>query len=419
MVSKSQKKLRKGFYIQEAKAGRKIKVRGSGPRAKRQRKRIAEATRNIKVTPKKKKNIRQPTIDLTKKKTKKKGFIRENIINPIKRGMPKSIGGESDASLLGDVAFVATGGMSGFGAGAGGLSKAGEIKAGEKTAGSITKMKSAHEINKLTGSMMPRGTIQTQKGFLSGIKSSSGVEKLFKTADKIERSKTGAVKNFASNSKTTKLAETKLNKVFSKNTLALLGGWASAVFLGQWGQAEAGEPLSIVMRDAMKQAEETGDWSIYEEAKNARDEITNMETWEKIAMWSPFAPFIGIPNKMKGVKEGGIILDKIAEDKKIQQETGETESQKWERIRKKEEDLKKSSIDYYNEERKKMVEWELEAKEKARKKEAEYWRKERIKQYELEKKENKAMADFWEAYRKEVQKQKNDLRPSNLNFGLL
>ena len=222
-----------------------------------------------------------------------------------------------------------------------------------------------------------------------------------------------------SNVKTIAQTKSLLEKFFSAKSLAILGGAAGAMFLGQWGQAEAGEPISIAMRDALKQAENTGDWAVYDEAKAARDELTNLDLWKKIALWTPIAPLIGIQNKIKGVIAGGIVLDRIAENNKIAQEAGESEDDKWARIREQEKEDDKANVDYYNEQRKLMVEWEREATKDARNADAAFWRKEKEKQMKLEEEDRKAIADFWIAYRKETLKIANDNRPSNLNFGLL
>lgn len=229
----------------------------------------------------------------------------------------------------------------------------------------------------------------------------------------------GAIGAIAINSKTAGLVGKILGKFFSKKTLAFLGASASAIFLGQWGQAEAGEPISITMRDALRQAQETGDWTIYNEAMNARNEITDLATWEKILLWTPAAPFIGITNKIKGAITGGVIMDKVAEKEKVRQETNQTNEDYWESTRKEKAEQEKQNIDYYNEERKKITEWEIEAKKAHRDEDAKFWAKEKEKQRKKEAEDREAIADFWLNYKKEVQKLYEDSRPSNLNFGLL
>lgn len=221
------------------------------------------------------------------------------------------------------------------------------------------------------------------------------------------------------NLKSFQLSKGILSKVFSAKTMAILGGAAGTMFLGVWGQAEAGEPLSIVMRDVMQEAERTGDWTLYNEAAEARDEIVNLETWEKIVLWSPASPLIGITNKIKGAIKAAAVQNRLAKDLQIQQETGESEDDKWARIREDEVKAEKDNIDYYNNERKKMVQWEQEANKNQRNEDATFWRKERENQSALETADREATAKFWLEYRKEAQKLSDNNRPSNLNFGLL
>lgn len=224
----------------------------------------------------------------------------------------------------------------------------------------------------------------------------------------------------ALNSQTVKQTQSILSKVFSKRTLQMLGVWAGAVYLGKWGQAESTEPLSITMtKYLVPNAVETGNWSLVEEAQDARNELLDLEWWEEVALWSPISPLIGIPRKIEGAIAASKVQDKAIADIRQQQETGETNDERWERVRQEQAAQEKANIDYYNQERKKMLEWEREAAKQQRSEDAAFWRKEREKQRKKEEEDRKAIADFWLAYRKEMQKLADDSRPSNLNFGLL
>ena len=219
----------------------------------------------------------------------------------------------------------------------------------------------------------------------------------------------------AANAKNTVLVSGIMAKAgVSSKAIALFGGWAGAVFLGKWGQAESGEPLAIIMRDVLKQAEKTGDWSLYDEAKAARDEIINLELWEKIALWSPLAPLIGITNKIKGVLAGAKVMDKLAADK--QNFSGESDDDKWERIRQEKVDSEKGLIEFYNDERKKMVEWEREARQDQRDDDASFWRKERAAQDKKEEESTKRNGEFWVEYRKEAIKMEEEAAERSADF---
>lgn len=153
------------------------------------------------------------------------------------------------------------------------------------------------------------------------------------------------------NTKTVHTAKSLLAKAFSTKALVVLGGLATTTFFGMWGQAEAGEPLSISMRNALDQAEQTGDWSVYEEAKQARLEITNLPTWQKILLWTPASVFVGIPNKLRGIIEGGRVLDKVAELEQKRQAEGTDEKSYYANIRKEQHEMELAEIDYFNEQR--------------------------------------------------------------------
>jgi len=111
------------------------------------------------------------------------------------------------------------------------------------------------------------------------------------------------------NTKTAKLVTNILQGKFSKKALIIAGGWASAIFLGKWAQAESSEPLTIQINKMEKYATDTGDWSTIEEAQKARDEILDLHWWQKVALWSPISPFIGIPKKVKGAIQAAKIND--------------------------------------------------------------------------------------------------------------
>ena len=275
------------------------------------------------------------------------------------------------------------------------------------------------EIIKLTLPIGPTATSSLLKTGAAKATNFGSLETFLLGAGKVG-TKTGAVAPNAKNAAQT-------IKIFGKNfkpkTLIAAGGSIAAatgtMFLGQWAQAESPEPISIVMRDVLREAEATGNWELYNEGKEARDDITNLSTWQKILQWTPASVLIGIPNKIKGAIEGGIIMDKLAADKQHQQETGESDDDKWARIREEQAEQERVNIDYYNSERKKMIKWEAEARTQNRKEEAAFWAAERKKQSQKEKEDAEAIAKFWLAYRKENQKLSESTRPSNLNFGLL
>ncbi len=223
----------------------------------------------------------------------------------------------------------------------------------------------------------------------------------------------------AVNAKNIGLATNVLKKVLSKPAMLFYGSWASSVLIGLWATAEAPESIAFpeqkfLITDAVR----TGDWSLVDEAEVAKYEVLTLSTWEKILRLSPLS-FLLINKKIQGALAGAKITSKIIDDKKKQQEEGTTEEDYWSERRKEQAEDDKAAIDYYNEQRELMIEWEREAKKDARNEDAAFWRKEKVKQRKLEAEDRKAIADFWLEYKKETIKMASDNRPSNLNFGLL
>lgn len=240
--------------------------------------------------------------------------------------------------------------------------------------------------------------------------------------------------NIKINAKTVILAGQAVKKGLSARTLLAVGGTiaaaASTMFLGLWAQAEAPEPLSIAMRDVLREAQTTGNWTLYEEAAAARNEILELDGWEKIGIYSPLSPVIGIPNKIKGAVESAQVMDKLASDMKIKEQTGEDEITYWERVNAEKAQQEIEIIDYYNEQRKLLVQWENEEKAKAnaeerqknrdqRNDDANFWRLQREAMYKLEEEERERIAKFWMEYKKQALKLQAESRGSSLSFGLL
>ena len=101
------------------------------------------------------------------------------------------------------------------------------------------------------------------------------------------------------------------------------------------------------------------------------------------------------------------------------QQLGETNQQYWERVNQQKIQQEQQLIDYYNEQRRQLLEWEREAAEQARNEDAAFWAQYAEEQRKKEEEDRKAQAEFWIAYRKKIIKLNESSRPSNLNFGLL
>lgn len=233
------------------------------------------------------------------------------------------------------------------------------------------------------------------------------------------------------NTATGKIVMGALGKVFSIKALVYGGAWASAVFLGKWGQAEAPEPLNIVLNKyTIPDAIRTGDWSLVEEQQASRDELLDLEKWEEILLWSPFSPFVGIPNKIEGSIKGAVAQDQVIDDKRRQQEEGLTDEDMYRQSREERAANEQAITDYNNEQRliteqaiQDLRREESIASDARRltqvRKEIKLWEARDARAREQEEKDRIALADFWLEYHKQLQTINDNNRPSNLNFGLL
>lgn len=226
---------------------------------------------------------------------------------------------------------------------------------------------------------------------------------------------------FVVNTKKAAVTATWLTKLttYAKNPAVVVGGLMAAVgsypFAG-FIKEEALQTLGFATRTAT----ESGDIEGATAALEAQREVLDPGLWDSIMAKIPYA---NVLNNLKTFYEAArlkVNIDaKLIEDMKIQTETGETNDQKWARLRQEEADQDKAMVDYYNEQRKQQLQWEEEAADRDMKEDAAFWAAEREKQMQKEKEDREAIAAFWNAYRKEQQKIAEDNRPSNLNFGLI
>lgn len=219
--------------------------------------------------------------------------------------------------------------------------------------------------------------------------------------------------------------------------LSAIGAMIGTYPWAEWALGEAKEGMIFNTGKAMA----TGDPEVIAEFQRVANEIFDITLWENIQRLIPGVNIaFSFGQKAKALMAQRAVNDRILQDEVIQIQTGETDDDKWKRIREEEAAQDKAAVDYYNTERKKMVQWEIEAKAaaqtarqftttgetfdraaaiKARNEDAAFWAAQAARQRELEAEDRKAIADFWIEYRKTAQKIADNSRPSNLNFGLL
>ena len=216
-----------------------------------------------------------------------------------------------------------------------------------------------------------------------------------------------------------------LGAVIVKEILQLtLGGKNFGEFLGV---EEASQTIGIATRDALIR----GNLDAYEEGAAVRDEVlAEDDFWEGLIS---YIPYLNVGRKLETYRKTGIsaasIHDQIAEDMRLELE-GETEDQKFARIRQLEIDQQKTIADNWAITQRATADYEaalIAAGQKANRKEekkayreaADFWAAERAREREREAADRLAIAEFWIAYRKEAARIAAESRPSNLNFGLL
>ncbi len=234
--------------------------------------------------------------------------------------------------------------------------------------------------------------------------------------------KKGNIKTpYQTNAKSIKQTNSLLLKVAKqfKNPAVIVGTIGAMLSTYPWSEWALGEAKEGMIFNVNK-AIATGDIDLLNEFLETSDEIFDINLWETIRRLIPGANLqFAFGEKAQALMAQKKVNDRIIQDEKIKIETGETEDDRWKRIREEEAESDKEKVDYYNEQRKLMVQWEAEARRNQRNDDAEFWRKEREKQRVKEAEDRKAIADFWIEYRKTAQKLNEDSRPSNLNFGLL
>ncbi len=303
----------------------------------------------------------------------------------------------------------------------------GAIQSTKDVGSGLKKINEATKPPLKEGQTLKTGTLPISPAFaLSGVgttfklKSTSSIPNIGKTISEKTNSLSSAgriIKNSKTIKKTTELIlkagkHLKDPAVITSTLIGAIGSYPFAGFIKE----EALQTLSFGAKSAI----ENGDIEGAESALDQQRETLDPTMWDEIMGKIPYA---NVLNELKNFYDSAQtklkIDEKIIEDMKIQQETGETDDEKWERVRQQEAEQEIAAIDYYNSERKKLLEWEREAKINARNEDAAFWRKERENQSKKEAEDRKAIADFWQAYKKEMQKIAENNRPSNLNFGLL
>lgn len=205
------------------------------------------------------------------------------------------------------------------------------------------------------------------------------------------------------------------------------------------GMEEAAQTVGFSTGQALKY----DDFDAYDAGAAARDEVLKDEGfWETVAS---YIPFLNVARELEKYRESAIksgeIMDKLAEDRRIQIETGESDREYFEkRDREKQEQFKanlEATLENQRINREETAAAEkaqaalirkgqkenLAEKEKTElriaRETVKYWEDKSKRDIKRAEEERIATAEFWLEYYKQLDKIKQDRTPSNLNFGLI
>lgn len=256
--------------------------------------------------------------------------------------------------------------------------------------------------------------VATLPGLLSGLGTKAGVAPLYPGAKLAAKY---GVQKVATNPVTRKATTTILGKIF-KST-AVVGAVLTIAGTYPWSEWALGEAKEGMVFSTSK-AIATGDPELIKEYMSTANEIYEITAWENMKRLIPGVNLaFSFGEKAKSLAAQWKVNNAIAQDNLTQIETGETDNQKWERVRQQQADQYTANVDYYNQQRAIMLQHERQARNEDMREAASFWRKERARQRELEAADRKAIMEFWLAYRKLIIKMQEEQRPSKLNFGIL
>ena len=183
-----------------------------------------------------------------------------------------------------------------------------------------------------------------------------------------------------------------------------------SITFGKFQIAEGMQSLGM----AVWQADEAGMTDLADDLANELEILADKRNspWAKIP-W--IAANFGTDENLAAAEMAAGAWKKILEHKREAALTGESEYLIFQREK---DVIERARIDYYNEQAQIYADLERVARREARDEDAEFWRKEREKERELEELERQKIADFWLEYWKAKSKLQAESGRSTLGFGL-
>ena len=148
----------------------------------------------------------------------------------------------------------------------------------------ITQETYAHELNLKTGGLDPRGTIQTQRGFV-GKPGNSGVDKLFS----IKPNVAGTVSRYSTNAKSMALSKSLLiQRGLSAAAVAFAAGTFGSYPFAAWAKQEVLGAVKTNRRDAIQ----AGDYELAEQMIALSEEIAANSWWRDLPYKNVIEEFV-------------------------------------------------------------------------------------------------------------------------------
>jgi len=246
-----------------------------------------------------------------------------------------------------------------------------------------------------TGGLSAKAGTAIQKGFTN--------QKIFNTIMSMSEKLNVAQKVALTAGKTATNAKTAAatTSLLMKAGMALGVATFAATLAGSYVFApfqivEGSDKIGMAIFMASKQ----GEWELVKELTEYQAQLTDPEVWEKVVYQMPIknAADATVIN-LKAAKVGNDAFAYLAQKALEQQETGDTDAQKWDKINKEIEEERKRIIKDDEERYSRYAKNAAEAKSAARKEEAAFWDKimrDRNKRIKQEREENEA---YWTAIR--------------------
>lgn len=208
---------------------------------------------------------------------------------------------------------------------------------------------------------------------------------------------------YASNTVTQKASLSLIQKaaIGFKNPVIIAGAIGTLIGTypwAEWSHTEAGEIMGFTASVVRK----SGDVELMRQFKKDQDEVFALSIWQQLGRLIPGVNIaVGFARKTAAIMIQKKVNDFTIDDEINKIENNMTDDDIWDQRREEQTAVEKDRTDYWNSQRKLMVEWERQAEVEGRDEDAAFWRREREKTAKSEEEEREEIADFWLQYQKD------------------